>query len=73
MKIQVRHEGYEVHLINDEWRCPHENVEVTPPCCSPLQRIIECGCQGMYSVFCHDCQNDDLRDYECSDIIERML
>lgn len=73
MKIKVRYEGYEVHLINDEWRCPHLNVEVTPPCCSPLQRIIECGCQGMYSVFCHDCQNDDLRDYEISDIIEGSL
>ena len=73
MKIAVRHEGYEVHLINGEFRCPHLNVEVIPPCCSPYQRIIECGCQGVYSVYCPDCHNEDMRDYEYSDIIEWSL
>lgn len=72
-KITVRHEGYEVHLINGEFRCPHLNIEVTPPCCSPYQRIIECACQGMYSIYCPDCQNEDLRDYDISDIIEKEL
>jgi len=73
MIVTVRHEGYPVYLIDDEWRCPHLNVEVTPPCCSPFQRIIECACQGMYSVYCQDCKNEDMREYEPHDIIENYL
>lgn len=72
MRIAVRHEGYEVHLIDDEWRCPHNDIEVQAPCCTG-SGLIECGCQGRYSVFCHDCQNDDLRDYEAHEIIENYL
>jgi hypothetical protein len=73
VQVHVRHEGYPVHLIDDEWRCQHSNVEVTPPCCSPFQRIIECACQGMYSVYCPDCNNKDMRDYEIENIIEGSL
>ena len=73
MKILVRYEGYPAQLIDGEWRCQHDNVEVTPPCCNAGQRIIECGCQGRYSIYCKDCQNEDLRDYEISDIIGKAL
>lgn len=74
-KILVRHEGYEVHLIDGEFRCPHLNVEVISPCCSSVgsSGYIECGCGGKYSVYCPDCQNEDLRDYEINDIIEKEL
>lgn len=73
MKIPVRFEGYPVHLIDDEWRCLHENVEVEAPCCTTRgsSGYIECGCGGQYSIYCNDCDNDDLRDYECDDIINR--
>lgn len=74
-KIVVRHEGYPVRLIDDEWRCTHENVEVQAPCCSSRgsSGYIECGCQGQYNVYCEDCQNDDMRDDDVERIITNYL
>ena len=72
-KIVVRSEGYPVHLIEGEWRCWHvidpSEVEVEPPCCSAFSRIIECGCGGLYSVYCYDCQNDDMTETDIENIL----
>lgn len=75
MKIQVRYEGYEVHLINDEWRCAHNNVEVQAPCCRNIgsSGYIECGCGGSYRVYCPDCKGEDMRDYEADDIFASYM
>lgn len=75
MNINVKHEGYALYLTDDiEWRCWHvidaSNVEVEPPCCSAFIRIIECGCGGMYSVYCPDCQNDDMSENDITNILE---
>lgn len=53
-------------------KCQHPNPEITSPCCGP-GRIIECGCQGMYQVWCNDCQNEELSDAEASAILKENL
>lgn len=77
IQIQVKYrtvENYPVHLVDGEWRCWHvidpSEVDVVPPCCSGFSRIIECGCGGLYSVYCPDCQNDDMREEDIENIIE---
>ncbi len=73
MNISVRFEGYAVQFINDEWRCPHTTIVIRPPCCQAGNGITECDCQGMYRIDCTDCQNDDLRDYELDELINREM
>lgn len=53
-------------------RCTHRNIEVTPPCCTATGSSgnIECGCGGMYTVYCPDCNNADLTDQEIEVFIE---
>lgn len=71
MKIVVKQYGFATEMNEDgEFRCPHYNVEVEPPCCFG-GAIIECGCRGMYSVYCPDCDNEDLTDLEIEVILER--
>lgn len=67
MKITVTNLDYTTILNEDnEFRCPHENVEVESPCCSGY----DCGCEGKYNVYCEDCRNEDLRDNEAELITE---
>ena len=76
MNIKVVQYGYPVHLNEDnEWRCLHQDVIIERPCCSSAgsSGYVECGCGGMMSVYCNDCDNDDLRDYEINEIMELYL
>lgn len=50
-------------------RCSHENAHVENPCCSVLEGA-HCGCRGVYSVVCPDC--DHIQDLSDEDT-ERML
>ncbi len=73
MQISVKHQGYELVMTEDgEFKCPHYNAEVEPPCCGG-GAYIACGCQGVYSVSCPDCQNDDMLDWEKDNIIEAYI
>ena len=68
--ITVRHEGYYTVMDEDgDFHCPHDNVEIEPPCCSG-GAYIACGCQGMYNVYCPDCHNDDLTDNDIEAILD---
>lgn len=50
--------------------CSHPNAEVVPPCCTTRSSngLIECGCGGVSTVECPDC-DDQLDD----DTIEKIL
>lgn len=40
--------------------CSHADTDFTPACCSARgsSGYIECGCGGMDSTFCNDCQSE---------------
>lgn len=74
-KINIKYiETSSFSLIEGDTRfkCDHELAEVDPPCCSTVGSSgnIECGCGGGFSVYCSDCNNEDLEDYEVDAIIE---
>lgn len=70
MKIPVfvdKYTDYAVVMNEDgEFRCPHENVEVE----------YDQGGDGYtepgpsWSVYCYDCHNDDMHDFEADNLIE---
>ena len=67
MKVVVIDTGYSVELNEDgEFKCLHKNTVVNPPCCNGS----DCGCGGVYDVYCEDCDNEDLEDYEADLILE---
>jgi hypothetical protein len=49
-----------------EFRCTHENAEITKACCSPFDigdsGYVECGCGGSDSIYCPDCNNAEMTD-----------
>lgn len=55
--------------------CDHEFAEITPPCCSTRgsSGYIECGCGGMYSVYCPDCDYMNMPDNEVDELIEAFV
>jgi hypothetical protein len=73
MKITVtedKYTKYPVYLNEDgEFRCPHENAEVEYD--SGGDGITEPG--PSWSVYCTDCHNDDLTDYEADNLIEAHI
>lgn len=48
-----------------EFTCDHEFAEVTPPCCNGN----DCGCYGLYSVYCPDCDYMNMPDFEVDALI----
>jgi len=67
MKVVVIDTGYSVELNEDgEFKCLHKNVHIEKPCCNGNN----CDCRGMYYVYCEDCDNEDLEDYEADLILE---
>ena len=73
MKINAkeRHTEY-VRDEDGNFRCTHLEAKVIPPCCTtPDQDTgrISCGCQGDYSIYCDECKNEDLTDYETDELI----
>lgn len=68
MRIEVRQAGFPAVMNTDgEFRCPHLDTEVIPPCCTGR----DCACNGQYSVVCHDCQGEDLTQDTINELIER--
>ena len=52
-----------------EFTCDHEYAEVTPPCCSGA----DCGCYGLYSVYCDDCDYMNMPEFEVEALIEATI
>lgn len=75
-KIEVRYDDVSTYELSEDgdFRCLHERAEVTPPCCSTVgsSGYIECGCGGLYSVYCPDCDYMNMPDYEVNDLIESL-
>lgn len=63
MKVIIKYFAC-VYSMNDDgiFKCLHANTEVVAPCCSPFGKVVECTCQGKYTVLCHDCNGDDFED-----------
>ena len=56
------------------FKCDHELAEVEPPCCSGFSGgLPDCGCGGSYGVYCYDCNNEDLEQYEVDAIIDAYI
>lgn len=58
-----------IHEAHDE-TCPHENVEIDRACCSGFEGgLPSCGCGGRDSVYCPDCDNEDMTDSDIEAIL----
>jgi len=72
--IAVRSIETPIYELNEdgEFRCPHYNVEIEPPCCSgrDIYGNTSCGCYGSYSVYCPDCSNEDLTESEVEALLD---
>ena len=68
MTILVTNIETPTYILNEdgEFRCPHDEVTVEPPCCNGT----DCGCHGMHSVYCDDCDNEDMMEHEIDQILE---
>lgn len=77
IRIEVRYDDVSTYELNEdgEFRCLHERAEVEPPCCSTRgsSGYIECGCGGMYSVYCPDCDYMNMPDNEVEALIEAFI
>jgi hypothetical protein len=68
MQINVINRDYATVMDEDGvFRCEHKDFNIEPPCCNGNN----CDCWGQDTVFCNDCQNQDLEDWEAQDILER--
>jgi len=74
MKIKVKEievSSYSLREGDTSFKCDHELAEIEPPCCSGFSGgLPSCGCGGSYSVYCSDCDNEDLTDVEADNLIE---
>lgn len=77
MKINVKEvevSSYSLREGDTSFKCDHELAEIEPPCCSGFSGgLPDCGCGGSYSVYCSDCHNDDLEDFEVEALIEAYI
>jgi hypothetical protein len=73
-KIIVKHEE-RVSVMNEdgEFCCGHINVIFEPPCCTYAGKTgyIECACGGLGTIYCEDCQNKELKNWQIDEIQER--
>lgn len=61
MNIPITFERTSVYILEDEtMRCRHDFVEIEPPCCDGT----DCGCHGLCTVYCPDCENKDMTETE---------
>ncbi len=76
-KINVRIVETSSYSLTEDgyFKCDHEFAEVTPPCCSTRgpSGYIECGCGGMYSVYCPDCDYMNMADFEVEELVENFI
>lgn len=77
-RITVKDKSTEKHYVVDEdgyLKCAHSNITVEPPCCSSpgSSGYIECGCDGMYSVWCSDCRNADMSGDDMDSLVGKRF
>lgn len=74
MTINVKYRPTSTYELNEDgdFTCLHENAEVDRACCSGVDSdgLMSCGCGGMDSVYCDDCDNEDLTDSDVEAILE---
>lgn len=70
-RIEVKYIDTPEYILNEdgEFKCQHENAEVEYD--RGGDGITEPG--PSYSVYCPDCQNDDMEQYEVDNIIDAYL
>jgi hypothetical protein len=70
-KITVNYIEVSSYSLTEDgyFKCDHEFAEVTPPCCSGR----DCGCYGLYSVYCPDCDYMNMPDFEVDALIEATI
>lgn len=70
-KIEVRYDDVSTYELNEdgEFVCLHERAEVEPPCCSGR----DCGCYGLYSVYCPDCDYMNMPERDVEALIEASI
>lgn len=67
MRVDIKQTSTTYKLQDGEFKCQHDNIEIEPPCCTTADSdtgYISCACGGMASVYCPDCDNEDLTDDE---------
>lgn len=71
MNIKIKYKETSSYSLTEdgEFTCDHEFAEVTPPCCDGL----DCGCYGLYSVICDDCDYMNMPDFEVEALIEGTI
>ena len=76
-KLAIHYSDVSSYELNEDgdFACLHERAEVTPPCCSTRgsSGYIECGCGGLYSVYCPDCDYMNMPDSEIDALIEASI
>jgi len=74
--IETSKKSYLVKMTKDgEFKCAHEDVDVEEPCCSTKDKdgLIQCGCEGSYTVYCNNCRNEDMTQSESDTIVENYV
>lgn len=68
MQIKVTNQDYKTVMNEDgTFRCEHKSIEIEPPCCDGR----DCGCHGLYTVHCNDCDDRDLEEWQAQDILDK--
>lgn len=59
-----------IHEAHD-LKCEHDDVEIERACCSGIdsEGNPSCGCHGQDSVYCPDCDNEDMTDSDIEAIL----
>ncbi len=62
---------YGIITEDGELKCTHPDAEIERACCSGTdsEGNISCGCHGQDSVYCSDCNNDDMTDQDVENIL----
>jgi len=61
--------SYSLEEDGTGFKCDHEFAEVTPPCCNGN----DCGCYGLYSVYCPDCDYMNMPEFEIEALVEATI
>ena len=68
MQIKVTNQDYKTVMNEDGiFRCQHEDISIEKPCCNGNN----CDCYGKYTVYCNDCDDRDLEEWQAQDILDK--
>lgn len=66
MKIIVKDLSTTKKMYEDgAFRCAHEEINIEEPCCDGH----DCGCYGLRSIYCVDCENTELTEQDAIEIM----